>query len=269
MVAAACAVVAAARRASEAVPFGVNIGHIAAGDRTMAFVNLVKQSYPFASPCSPTDANATVDAAGWPTEDFSVAVLSFVGGTSSGNWPAVAVGGVYTVAATGNATVWLVNTAGTVLNQTYDEGTNQLLAFVALEDAADSLYVSFNNTQRDPFNASAGAGLTDVMVLQPGYTLDQADDFSDAFLAHMSRFDIIRGLGWTLRAPDTEANWSDRSVPANPSYTLSGYGVNGPGVPWEVLFKLANQLGCDVWINVPSQATDDCEWQALPGSNTT
>lgn len=232
------------------------------------WVNLMKQSRKFGPAAAPMGQNASVDGQGWPTEDFAAVPISFTGSLASGQWPPVNISGTYYIQASGNASMYLgsPDTVGTILSQSYDATTNLFTAFVQLEDSAQEMVLIFNNTQRQP---GGPAGMVNLTVLQPGYNMSRADDFADAFIQHLSRFDIVRGLGWTLRAPDNETNWSDRSVPSNPSYLLSAYGEYGPGVPWEVLMALANRISADVWVNVPVQCTNDYVTQLAKLINTT
>lgn len=188
----------------------------------MIWVNLVKQSPQFGSINNPLDENATIDDSGWPTIDFSLAALSQVSeGTSNDQWPAVDVTGIYTVYATGNATITPICPACSLLNATYDAAANEVLAYVSIDALAPgTLWLNFTNTSRGP---GLGAGLTNITVLQPGYNRSRADDFSDAYLDHLSRFDTIRTLGWTLNQPDIIVNWSDRALLSDPSYIPGAY----------------------------------------------
>ena len=125
---------AAVRGASPVI--GVNVAdNDAVAGRTFHFANLVKQSLPFGATAGPCVLGAeklvAVDPAGWPTVDFGVCMY-MEGGSRSTSWPIANISGVYTVTATGNATVWRPSSeperCGGVVNQTYDPGTNRLTA---------------------------------------------------------------------------------------------------------------------------------------------
>ena len=135
----------------------------------MHYVDLVKQSRPPGSPRAPWDGNCSVDAAGWPTQDFGLILIT----DDSGPPPPVGTGthieGVYLISATGNASLSFSGSTGSFLNQSYSAESNTLLAFFNVT-ASGNFWVSFEGTQREPGNPAAGAGLTNVVALQPGYS---------------------------------------------------------------------------------------------------
>lgn len=51
-------------------------------------------------------------------------------------------------------------------------------------------------------------------------------------------------MDWCAVIGNLIEDWSDRVPPTH--YTYAG------GVPWEVIFKLANTLAKDAWINIPA-----------------
>mgnify|MGYP000131124123 CR=1 FL=1 len=160
--------------------------------------------------------------------------------------------------AAGNATaVFLVDCAGTVTHS-YDAATNTLTATVTVpESNTGAISIGFNGTSRGPVAPGVG-GLTNVSVLQPGFVdPSSAPLFSPLFIDMISRFDLVRFLGWTMLNPDVVVNWSDRPLPSAPSWLVGAYGEVGPGVPWEVCIALCNQLRVDCWVNVPARASDD------------
>jgi len=137
----------------------------------------------------------------------------------------------------------------TVTNQVYDAATDATTAtLVVPEDPAscNCIMVAF-------FNASTrggGPGIKSLKILQPGYSLAQADDFSQPFLDLMGRADVLRFMQMTHTIGNLIENWADRPTP-----TLFSYATQG--LPWEDVFRLANTLMVDPWINVPAHASDD------------
>lgn len=120
----------------------------------MPFVDVVKQSRVCGSPQAPYDGKCVSDGLGWAKQDFGLVLIT----TNPGPLPPMGTGsvisGIYTVIATGNASVWPSGSVqGFVLNQvpyltaapppplapsrdsplvfqTYDSETNTLLAYV-------------------------------------------------------------------------------------------------------------------------------------------
>ena len=225
--------------------------------RNFFFADLVKQST-FGWVTSPTTQNVSVDAAGWPTQDFALLVYNEPGGYT---YPAADLSGVYTVTAAGGCatSVTSVYPGATVLNSSCAGG--DLLAFV--EVSADGALVNgrialaFAGTSR----AAGGGGLAHVSFLQPGFPAGTSPEtFVPAGVEQFRRCSLIRFLGWTLightqwddKTPPSTADWSQRAVVGQPSYTLGGWGILGSGAPWETAAALCNAVNASIWVNVPS-----------------
>jgi len=236
--------------------------------RGFVFADLAKQALRFGTPLAPADENATVDAAGWPTQDFSISVYSEGAGKAALSFPPAKIDGVYTVSARGNASVSLpaAQRGSVILNQSYDAATNLLVAYLSVPASPDTvggrIELVFTNTARNPADPARGAGLTNVSFLQPGYALGtDPDTFSAAMLAthEFCRGGVVRVMPWWLAqsnpatgSPATSAFWGNRSRIGAPSYLLGVYGTHGPGVPWEVMVDFVNALEADIWVNVPA-----------------
>jgi hypothetical protein len=236
--------------------------------RGFVFADLAKQALKFGTPSAPSDENATVDEAGWPTQDFSISVYSEGVGKAALSFPPAQIDGVYCVSARGNASVSLPASqrGSVILNQSYDAATNLLVAFLSVPADPDAvggrIELVFTGSARDPADPSRGAGLTNVSVLQPGYALGtDPNTFSAGVLAthEFCRGGVVRVMPWWLAqsntatgSPATSAYWSKRSLVGAPSYLLGVYGTHGPGVPWEVMVDFVNALEADIWVNVPA-----------------
>ena len=86
LLASALAASAAASPGAAATALGCNAQP--PGGRNLVFADLVKTSM-FGQPLDPGSQNTTVDARGWPTQDFSVSVYN-EGATKAGfSWPPV------------------------------------------------------------------------------------------------------------------------------------------------------------------------------------
>ncbi|UWR16616.1 hypothetical protein [Sulfitobacter sp. M368] len=79
--------------------------------------------------------------------------------------------------------------------------------------------------------------------------LDQGAMFNPDWTARLTSFEVLRFMDWMETNNSDLSAWQDRPVPGNATYM--------GGVPIEVMIRLGNELGKDIWINVPHQATDD------------
>jgi hypothetical protein len=66
-------------------------------------------------------------------------------------------------------------------------------------------------------------------------------------------------MDFTATNGNLQKNWSDRNTTSTLTFfrETSGYGWQGKGAPWEYAILLANSLKKDIWINIPTYATDD------------
>jgi hypothetical protein len=78
--------------------------------------------------------------------------------------------------------------------------------------------------------------------------------FHPRFLANIKPFAQIRTMEFQNINDSLLSAWSNRSLPVHKRWTAED---NGGGVPVEVITQLANTLGADLWLNVPSRASDD------------
>ena len=219
------------------VPIGANTNILDYWERSLPYVNLIKQTTAWGNVSNPWQPTATRDPqTGWPTSDFG-AIISFNG---------IDLGGAYFLSAKGNADVSVFrNPNAYITNKTYDPTTNTMTAIVNLAENSTHLILCFANT--------TGPGLTDLVLLQPDYNLTSISNISNLLLAHLSRFDMLRFNPWTLSNTGFEYDWNQRTPLNAPRYTTPYHN------PWETIPYLASQLNktTDIWLNVPWNATDD------------
>jgi hypothetical protein len=110
--------------------------------------------------------------------------------------------------------------------------------------ASGTLYLSLTGV-------SASDPVHDLHLVQPGYAADTTQVFTSAFLARLQPFSTLRVMGLEEEIVSPEANWSDRTLPD--SWVQTG----NSGVAFEYLADLADASGKALWVNVPTQATDD------------
>jgi hypothetical protein len=236
-----------------AAELGVNIGGVDDWDPTQMFADAMKQARKFGLPSEPWEENATVDALGWPTEDAGVLVVA----NNQGAWSA----GTYALSFTGQATAqsWNDNNVN-VGPVTYNPATNTSSATVTVGPAYQSIYLVFTNSKRTPTGAT-GSGVTNVSLMRPtinGTPHAPGTVFTDRFLARLKYFTAMRMMDYLATNGSTEANWSDRSIPAHASQQEvpphTSQNQNSPfvtGASYEYGIQLANQTGKDLWLNVP------------------
>ena len=255
------AALAAAARAAVNTALGCNAGE--PGNRGLIFADLVKTSI-FGQPTIPGSQNTSVDARGWPTQDFSLLFYNEPGGFY---YPAADLSGTYTITAVGCATVSIpTGFAGLALvNQSCPGG--DLLAFLDISPDGDLVHghgaLAFTGTTRGP---GLGAGLTNVSLLLPGYAAGtDADTLHEPALANMrGRCTVTRFLGWAFYGhtawdgitPPTPCVWAARPRVGDATYFLGGWGTFGLGVPYEIIARIVNAIDSDVWLNIPSTTNE-------------
>ncbi len=182
--------------------------------------------------------NPTVDANGWPTQDFGVVVMADMDSS---------MGGTYKLRFNGQATVTpTASGALAVQNQNYDSGTNTTtadLVYPQLTGSSNSMMLKFTNTEFSPTEG----GVKNVMIMKPGLDFN-APTFSQQFLDHMARFDHIRFMDWRHTNGNTDSLWVNRRLVTHPTQTGSN------GIAWEYCIELCNTLGKDMWINTPHRS---------------
>ncbi|MEM6315801.1 MAG: hypothetical protein AAF743_17060, partial [Planctomycetota bacterium] len=89
-----------------------------------------------------------------------------------------------------------------------------------------------------------------IRVWLPGRE-DSASYFTDEFKANLEPFPVLRFMDWNRTNGSTHVDWSDRTDLDDAHWGWSA------GVPYELMIQLGNELGKDVWLNVPHAANDD------------
>ena len=228
-------------------------------DGSSAFVDVMKQAR-FWNNVGWTAA-ASVDAQGWPTQDASTVLFT--------DTPAV-VNGTYKLVFTGQATVALMWSGGTISNQVYNAVSNVTTADVTFAlGTTGSAGLVFSHTQRTAASA-VGSGFTQARLFRPGYPVDGSVVFTAPFLAafRASNAGVVRMMDWGGGSSDLTQHWADRSSPLSatqaglplPAYTApDGTVYTGlSGVALEHRIQLCNALQTDFWINIPPLADQDC-----------
>ena len=216
------------------VMLGANLPGVTYYDRTYSFVDAIKSSNsPFGSAVDIAGGRVPLDADGWPTADFGILVMAAAKG----------IEGTYKLSFTGKADVLSVASEAEVRNIAYDPVANRTTADVVVPPIATQMFLAFTNTN---------GGARNVKLVRPGYAADTTELFTKPLLEQLKPFRVIRFMDWTSTNNSIQAHWSDRARPSDAQITKEGVGV-----PWEYAIALSNQLGADMWVNVPALADDN------------
>lgn len=74
--------------------------------------------------------------------------------------------------------------------------------------------------------------------------------FNPDWIAHVQDLRLVRFMDWMETNGSDIVSWDQRPLVTDFSYDWRG-------VPAEVMLALANEIGVDMWVNVPHQANDD------------
>ena len=242
------------------LPLGGNLNQQTDRIQDHPFVDLVKVTRGFFNLAGRTDpatgvaARATVDANGWPTEDFAFSAedqsefgvqitpgtyhLSFTG-------PAGVVVAALPTAPGPRSGPAIASNSGTVtLSLGSDDPASGTYSYaVSVPAGIYTLALSFTHT--------AGA-VKNIHLIQPGYDPASYPLYTTTYLNLLQKLspDLLRFMDFTQTNNSTISNWSDRTLPGQPTAASTG-------VSWEDVISLANDLNKGLWINVPAQASDD------------
>ena len=233
----AAALLATADRA----PLGVNLEGLSDWSRLQPFVDQMKSSRPWGTVDAPWDEAAQVDANGWPTTDAAVVVnvRTYEPGDEGKAYRYIAAG-VYQLRFVGRATVDPAASTNVVIrNVVYDAATNVSQGEVVVGAGASQLMLAFRNTS---------GGVRNVSLRSPGHTATQT--FTNQFQQALAPFRVVRFMDFLRTNNNPVRTWNER--------TLVGAGSqsSAKGAAYEYAIAVANQLGKDIWINVPMHADD-------------
>jgi hypothetical protein len=222
----------AAAAVSAKPQLGANLHHLYDSSTERPFVDILKMNGGFQLP---SGAPAPVDANGWPTvSEFQV----FVGGAGI---PA----GRYTIAFTGPASASVASKrAGTTVTKgSYNAATGEHIWYADV--AAGQPNTGFT------FKGFTGWG-KNLRVLQPGYSPVNTPIYTDRYLNFIKAYSpaSLRFMDWVKTNDLTITQWSERSTATTANWAKRG-------VAWEAAIELCNQVGANLYINVPGRANDD------------
>lgn len=239
----------------------IGVGLEGIGGRGLEFVDAAKTLRPWES----LDGDGlTVDEHGWPLEDARTVffdlrpTMAWAPPPDDPDAFQIDVSGWYRLTFTGQANVapsW--GLPFHVVNLTYDSSSNTTTADIYLPPGQALLALDFTETH---------GGVKDVRLIRPGYPRETAQTFTDAFLAALEPFQVLRFMDFThtnnnnpvhrgTEDPRNWTRWPDRKLPQDA--TQLPWGSKQDGAAWEYVIELANVTGKDIWINIPVAADDD------------
>lgn len=231
------------------------------------FVDLAKELTNYADTSGNSLTASDLDTNGWPEKDFQM----FFDLRLVAEWDSpphiddpqqyrTNYGGTHKCSFTGQATVYIVWGSASVQNVSYNSPTNTTTFNLVLPAPAPGqmFILRFSNTKRTPASPS-GSGITNLRIIRPGYLLDTAQVFTNAFL---NAFGSADWACWRMATsdahtyPDTQ-EWSERKLPTDcPAAWTIGQGKL-ESLPWEYVIEMSNITGVRPWVSVPVSATDD------------
>jgi hypothetical protein len=207
----------------------------------------------------------TKDDNGWPTEDFNTPGIGNYG-------PGSEQAGTYLLTFDGQAAVTFYGNNATFIAGGTTYTTNTLPSGAGFTTASlivpnyggeqAGFELLFRNTIRnasDGGNGATNTGLTNLSLMRPttegsSTPLSTGTVISPAGISLASDFTTLRLMDWLDTNANTGANWSSRTLPSPTG--SPAYASNAAGWPWEYAVELANETGKDLWINIPTEATD-------------
>lgn len=234
--------VRAAMLAPAGAPLGVNLEGVTDWSRMQPFVDLMKSARPWGTVDAPWDEGAQVDARGWPTGDAAAVVsVRTVEPGDEGKAYAYITPGVYKLKFLGRANVTLTASPNVeIRNQQYYATTNTTTAEVVVGQRASQLMLAFRNTS---------GGVRNVSLRTPGYASTAV--FTNQFKQAMEPFQVVRFMDFLHTNNNPVRRWNQRTLPT------SGSQASSKGAAYEYAIQIANQLGKDIWINIPANADDN------------
>jgi hypothetical protein len=229
----------------------VNVEGLADYSRISPFVDLMKTSRRWGLPDAPWNEDAPTDANGWPTVDAGTVVKLVQ--TDEGDTPSFIAPATYKLKFSGVATVGLAASPGiTIGAQSYDPATNTGTADVVVGSGAYQLILTFRNT---------AGGVKNVTLRPPGYA--DSETFSAEFKQAVAPFGTLRFMDFLSTNNSAVKTWAERTIPASATQATTKGGA------YEYAIQMANELGKDIWINIPVNADDDFVRQLASLLNTT
>jgi hypothetical protein len=222
------------------LPIGAGLDGIADYSHSRWFVDAMKYARTFGAAGQPWNPYTGSWAANhYPAQSFGLVVLSSLDSVYEPY-----MYGTYELCFHGQATVTSDFGVG-VANATYDPGTGRTTADVVVPRSSPQVFLTFT----DP------VGMDSLRLISPGYPLDNPPLIRDEWVGILRQFPSLRFMDWLFTNGNVQKSWSDRHTPNLPG-TTNPSNVQ-TGCAWEDVVAFANQVGRDIWINIPVNADAD------------
>lgn len=255
--------------AQETYPGKIGVG-LGLNQWNKPFVNLVRNARAFEAL---NGDEVAMDAQGWPMSDVRLVVLEawpeaeWWSETDGQEAHPTDLSGTYTCSFKGKANVSKDYGDFTVSAVSYNESTNTSYFEISIPEHTNGLVrLKFTETQRT-LSSPVNSGLRALKIIRPGYDHQTTQVYHDAFLNALTDacFSTIRFMGFSYtnntnpEYPE-RTEWGQRKLPNAATFHWTGDNAY-PGVPWEYVVDLGNQVKADIWINVPVAASEDYVYQ--------
>jgi hypothetical protein len=220
---------------------GAGVESLRDWSRSQMLADLVYSGRAWGSPTDPWQGQSSIilDANGWPTQDAGMIFMT-------GQVPSSGQGGIYhfSFECATLPEVRLVASSGTVQNVQRDSVTGIVTGEIVFPEDGTQLMLGFFNTS----DGTTG-GVRNLRLLRPGTTPGQL--FTQRFIDHVNRFDILRFMDTNMTNQTTVSQWSNRTQMTQPNWR------SRTGMPYEAEIALCNTVDADMFICVPHLADDN------------
>jgi hypothetical protein len=250
-----------------ATPVGVNGGTAVDWDPSVIFADAFKESRIDSAVQPGNNQPVPLDANGWPETDAEITVFAGLNVDTSG---------LYTMTFTGSATVSVSLDPDTITSNTYNSSTNTTTVIWkdngVFPTSTGNLRLTLTNTKRTASSAT-NTGVTNISIMRPASPGNMTTSYpagtlyTSAYESLIDQFSAVRFMDYLATNSPTgdvggnaTVNWTDRLTPADSSQQgiapASEINYQGQGGAIEYAVELCNETGKDMWINIPSQASD-------------
>jgi len=213
-----------------------------------------------------TNYNTTnLDANGWPQVDFEIfrdlrLVAEWYGYIDDPEEYRIDYSGTYHCSFTGQATVYMGWSVGSIQDKVYDTETNTTTFNLVLPPpaAGQAMTLIFANTKRTPASP-AGSGITNLKIIKPGYPVNTTQTFTDDCLNAFNSVNLRcwRDATWSAHPYPDVQEWYERKRADECPAAWNTSDGKLESMPWEYVVEFSNETGISPWISIPVSATDD------------
>ncbi len=228
---------------------GINLDAVRHASSQLLFVDLFKQSRPFAGSAEELADDqlplACVDGRGWPRQIPCPAApgkpaTTYIAWNIGGYYP----NGEYTLIFEGAGTIELSGTTG---ERIFTEAGRYSVSVNTDPGGAGIQGIMLRITASAPDDP-----IRDIHFVMPGYAdVFESQPFYPPFVERLRIFGVLRFMNALRTNNSSVAEWAQRTPFDAAQQTWP------TGLALEYIYLLANEVGADPWINIPERASDD------------